>query len=217
LKTTEQLLGVILKDHVITYLDNSASRMVLEVVKRSEFNTDKEQKIHFEGETLHEVLENCAESFYENNINTLIREHVKGKNQYGSKPNILNKAALNTGDYIYEIKDGILFIERLKRIRFTLEVLMEFVKRRVEYTEGFSYPAILFGKDVISMDQPARVYMAGEGAKNLLSRAFVVEKLQGKLQLNFFILTNAQPIPIKVFETIEPAVEWSKQFRIASL
>lgn len=125
-----------------------------------------------------------------------------------------NKPAFNTGDFVYEIKDGMLFIERLKRTHFTIENLKENVLRRIEYTKGYSYPAVFFGKDLLSMDKPAREYLASEGAKNILSRAFVVEKSQGTLPLNFFIETNIQPIPVKIFYEREPAIEWSQQFRI---
>ena len=126
---------------------------------------------------------------------------------------ILNKPPLNTGDFIYEIKDGMLFIERLKRTHFTIENLKENVRIRFEYTEKLSYPAILFGKDILSMDKPAREYLSTEGAKNILSRAFVIEKSQGKLALHFFIQTNKQEIPVEIFDNMEPAIEWSKQFK----
>jgi hypothetical protein len=126
---------------------------------------------------------------------------------------IENKQPLNTGDFIYEIKDGLLFIKRLKRTHYTIERLKENVLVRVAYTDGISYPAVLFGKDILSMDKPAREYLSNEGAKNILSRAFVLEKSQGKLQLHFFIPTNKQAIPIEIFDEMEPAIEWSKQYR----
>jgi|SRR6185312_13728865 len=125
----------------------------------------------------------------------------------------LNKPALNTGDTVYEIKDGILFIERLTRTHFTVENFKVITEDRLTYTEGFLYPVIIFGKDMISMEKAARDYMSGEGCVNKLSRAFVVEKTQGKLQLNFFINTYRQPIPVEIFDEMEPAIEWSKQFR----
>jgi len=95
-----------------------------------------------------------------------------------------------------------------------MEKLKESVENRLEYTEGFSYPIILFGMDILSMNKPARDYLAGAGAQNILSRAFVVERSQGKLPLNFFIETNKQPIPVRVFDDLVSAIEWSKQFRL---
>ena len=127
---------------------------------------------------------------------------------------LLNKAPLNTGSITYEIKDGILFIERHVRAQYTLESFKENVMRRFEYIEGFSYPMIIFGKDIISIDKAARVYMAGEASKNTLSRAFVLEKEQGKLQIQFFIETQKQPVPTKICKNLEEAIEWSKQFKI---
>jgi hypothetical protein len=131
-------------------------------------------------------------------------------------PPILNKPPLSIGDTTFEIKDGILFLERLKRINFTLESFKENTMHRLAYTEGFSYPVIIFGKDMVSMDKEAREYMAGEGCINKCSRAFVVEKAQGRLQMQFFIETNKQPIPVQIFDEMEPAIEWSKQFRVSS-
>lgn len=129
-------------------------------------------------------------------------------------PPILNKPPLKIGDITYEIKDGIIFIERHKRVQYVLENLQRNILKRLEYTEGFSYPVIIFGLDMVSMDKASREFLAGEGAKNTLSRAFVLEKLQGKLQLNFFIETNIQPVPTKIFDAMEPAIEWSKQFKM---
>jgi hypothetical protein len=128
-------------------------------------------------------------------------------------PYPINKAPLNAGDITYEIKDGILFVERHAREEYTFEKLKINVGRRLKYTEGFSYPMILFGKDMLSIDKMGRDYMATEGAKNALSRAFVVEKAQGKLALNFFIERYKQIVPAKVFENMDEAIEWSKQLR----
>jgi hypothetical protein len=127
---------------------------------------------------------------------------------------ILNKPPLRNGNTMYEIKEGILFIERLERAHFTLDNFKEINQNRLAYSEGFSYPVIIFGKDMMSMDKASRDFMSGEGCNNKLSRAFVVEKSQGKLQLNFFINTYSQPTPVEIFEEIEPAIEWSKQFRL---
>jgi hypothetical protein len=128
-------------------------------------------------------------------------------------PYIINKTPLIADDHIYEIKDGIVFIERLVRVQYIVENLKRNIAERLEYTEGFSYPVIIFGQELMSMDKKSRDFLAGEGAKNTLSRAFVVEKEQGKLQLNFFIETNKQPVPTKIFDDLASAFEWSKQFR----
>lgn len=135
---------------------------------------------------------------------------------FADMPILLNKAPLNVGDITYEIKDGILFIERHVRAQYTLDSFQEIVMKRLAYTEGFSYPLVIFGKDIISIDKAARGFMAGDAAKNTLSRAFVLEKAQGKLQLQFFMETNKQPVPTKIFSEMEPAIEWSKQFRIGA-
>ncbi len=126
---------------------------------------------------------------------------------------VQNKAPLIARDHIYEIKDGIIFIERLVRVQYIIENLKRNIQERLEYTEGFSYPVIIFGQELMSMDKVSRDYLAGEGAKNTLSRAFVAEKEQGKLQLNFFIETNKQPVPTRFFDSLESAIEWSNGFK----
>ncbi len=128
-------------------------------------------------------------------------------------PPVQNKAPLIARDHIYEIKDGIVYIERLVRVQYIVENLKRNIAERIEYTEGFSYPVIIFGQELMSMDKTSREYLAGEGAKNTLSRAFLVEKEQGKLQLNFFIETNKQAVPTKIFSNLESAIEWSKQYK----
>jgi hypothetical protein len=129
-------------------------------------------------------------------------------------PYIFNKPPLDTGNVSYEIKDGILFIQRHKRAQYTLEQIKDNVRKRMEYTEGYSYPLIIFGKDMISMDKASRGFLGTDGAIYTISRAFVVEKAQGKLQLNFFMETTHQPVPTKIFDEMEPAIEWSKQFKL---
>ena len=126
---------------------------------------------------------------------------------------VLNKAPFNIHDTVYEIRDGILFIERLKRAHFTIENFKLITEDRLTYTQGESYPVIIYGKDMMSMDKAAREYMSSEGCVSKLSRAFVVEKSQGKLQLNFFINTYQQPTPVEIFDDMDAAIEWSKQFR----
>ncbi len=125
---------------------------------------------------------------------------------------ILNKPPLVTEVMTYEIKDGILFMERHERANYAIEDVERNVKRRNEYTEGIAYPSIIYGKDILSMDKAARKYLSEGGAEKILSRAFVIEKSQGKLALHFFMGTNKQPIPTKIFDDLNEAVEWSKQF-----
>lgn len=127
-----------------------------------------------------------------------------------------NKPPFATPKMTYEIKDGILFMERHERANYTIEDVRKNIDRRNIYTEGFAYPSVIYGKDILSMDKSAREYLAGEGAEKILSRAFVIEKSQGKLALSFFMGTNKQPIPTKVFEDFNEAVEWSKQYRVSS-
>jgi hypothetical protein len=126
----------------------------------------------------------------------------------------VNKRPFVTPKMTYEIKDGILLMERHERANYTIEDVKNNIDRRNVYTEGVAYPSIIYGKDILSMDKSAREYLAGLGAEKILSRAFVIEKSQGKLALNFFMGTNKQPIPTKIFENFEEAVDWSKQFRV---
>ena len=127
-------------------------------------------------------------------------------------PGIINKPPLTIDNITYEIKEGILFIKRSVRVQYTAETLNAHVMDRLAYTEGFSFPLVIYGQDMVSMDKPARDFMVGECAKNTLSRAFVVEKPQGRLQLNFFTNTYKQPVPTEIFDSLEQAIEWSKQF-----
>lgn len=123
-----------------------------------------------------------------------------------------NKKPVIFGNIKYEIKDGIVYIERLERVQFGVERLRKSIEHRIEYMEELSYPVIIFGHEMISMDKPSREFLAGEGSMNVLSRAFVTEKSQGKWQLNFFVSIYKQSVPIQIFESLEPAIEWSKQF-----
>jgi hypothetical protein len=128
-------------------------------------------------------------------------------------PLLRNKSPLNTGKHVYEIKDGIMFIQRLERVQYGLDEIRGNIEERLKFTEGNAYPVVIFGQDMISMDKPSREFLAGEGSRNTLSRAFVVDKPQARLQLHFFLKTREQPVPTEIFNSLEEAIEWSKQFR----
>jgi len=68
----------------------------------------------------------------------------------------INKPPFDAGPVIYEIKEGILYIERKARTIYTEEIMKGNVARRIAYTGTIAYPCIIYGKDLLSMDKGAR-------------------------------------------------------------
>ena len=112
-----------------------------------------------------------------------------------------------------EYKDGILYFNYLPNATITIDVAKEIVKRRLEYTEGASYPLFVTGEGLRAMDKVSRDYFAKEGVKGVLAAALVTNSVYTEFFGNMFLRITQTSIPSKLFTNKEEALHWLEQFK----
>ncbi len=113
------------------------------------------------------------------------------------------------------IKDHILIGHYKKDLKINLDVARQIVHSRLSFTRGKNLPSMIMSEGVISMDKPAREFLASkEGVKGLLASAIIVDSAFSSFLGNFFLKVNKTKIPTKIFLNISKAQEWLQQFII---
>lgn len=93
------------------------------------------------------------------------------------------------------------------------EIAHEIVSARLSFTEGKKMAAMLISQGVISMDKPAREYLASdEATEGLLATAIIVDSSFSSFLGNFFLMVNKTKMPVKIFYDIPLAEKWLQQF-----
>jgi len=121
---------------------------------------------------------------------------------------------LETPFFHLRIKDKILVGTYKKNIRINLEIARAIVSTRISFTGGENFPAIIISTGVISIDKPAREYLASdEGTRGLLASAIIVNSAFSSFLGNFFLTVNKpKKMPVKLFTNIVAAEKWLQQF-----
>ena len=97
---------------------------------------------------------------------------------------------------------------------FTLQMAKECVKKRIELTEGKSYPMLSDSRKVNCFEKQARAYLAEpSNTCYLTAGALLIENQLQKVLGNFFLLVNKPDTPAKLFVDKQKALEWLWQFR----
>ncbi len=111
------------------------------------------------------------------------------------------------------IKDNILVGTYKGNLRIDLLIAKEIVRTRLSFTGGRKLPALIISQGVISMDKPARDYLASDEAiKDLLAAAIFVDTSFSALLGNFFLKVNKTKMPVKVFHNIGRAEKWLAKY-----
>jgi len=112
------------------------------------------------------------------------------------------------------VRDKILVGTYKQNLRISLEVAKAIVQARISFTGAEEMPALIDSKGVISMDKPAREYLASEeGTKGLSASAIVVNSTFSTFLGNFFLTVNRpRKMPVKIFTDVAAAEKWLKQF-----
>lgn len=113
------------------------------------------------------------------------------------------------------IKDHILIGRYKKDLKINLDVAQQIVHSRLSFTRGRKLASMIISEGVISMDKPAREFLASnEGVQGLLASAIIVDSVFSSFLGNFFLKVNKTKIPTKIFFDISKAQEWLQQFII---
>ncbi|MEO6733997.1 MAG: hypothetical protein ABIN01_22435 [Ferruginibacter sp.] len=116
--------------------------------------------------------------------------------------------------YIHlRVKDNILIGTYKENLHIDLVIAKEIVRTRLSFTGGRKLPALILSEGVISMDKPARDYLASDEAiKDLLAAAIFVNSSFSSLLGNFFLKVNKTKMPVRVFHNISRAERWLAKY-----
>jgi hypothetical protein len=124
-----------------------------------------------------------------------------------------NKAPFVTPYVSMEIRDDILYVTYLEGVDIKLDIAKELVKQRLEYTNGFSYPALVTGEGFKQIDKEAREYLSKEGCEGISAGALLVYSVYTKLFGDFFLRVHPSRMPSKLFTNKQEALKWLESFK----
>ena len=122
---------------------------------------------------------------------------------------------LNTIFARFLIEDNVLVVNYKEGLHITYEIAEQIVRDRLTFTKGKKMPVIINSHGVISIDKPAREFLASEnGTVGLLATAIIVDSDYTRLLGNFFIIVNKTKIPVRIFSDIPRSVKWLQKYII---
>jgi len=99
-----------------------------------------------------------------------------------------------------------------KNLRINLEIARAIVHARKSFTSR-PMPSLIISQGVISMDKPAREYLASaEATRGLTAAAIIVHSAFSSFLGNFFLAVNKTVLPVKIFTDIRKAENWLGQY-----
>ncbi len=122
---------------------------------------------------------------------------------------------LNTIFARFLIEDNVLVVNYKEGLHITYEIAEQIVRDRLTFTKGKKMPVIINSHGVISIDKPAREFLASEnGTVGLLATAIIVDSDYTRLLGNFFLIVNKTKIPVRIFSDIPRSVKWLQKYII---
>jgi hypothetical protein len=110
-------------------------------------------------------------------------------------------------------KDGILIGHYIRKVHIDLAMAQEIVRTRLAFTKGKTYPTMILGHGIVSMNKPAREYLSSTAAtEGLSATAIVVNSEFHRILGNFFISVNRAPMPVRIFKDMARAEKWLQKF-----
>ena len=111
------------------------------------------------------------------------------------------------------VQDEILIIAYKPGIQINQELAEEIVSCRLSFTQNKNMPAMIISQGVVSIDKPAREYLASsEATEGLAATAIIVNSPFSRFLGNFFLVVNKTKMPVKIFSNIPQAKKWLHQF-----
>ncbi len=113
------------------------------------------------------------------------------------------------------LEDGITVQKYKKGLRVTLEIAQVLVSERLAVAEGVTRPGLA---DISGLywttDSKAMKFLSSDNATKLVSAGgFFVSNFAQRMAMRFFTsVWKESPVPVKIFDNREEAIEWLKQF-----
>ncbi len=118
------------------------------------------------------------------------------------------------------LEDGITVQKYKKGLRVTLEIAQVLVSERLAVAEGVTRPGLA---DISGLywttDSKAMKFLSSDDATKLVSAGgFFVSNFAQRMAMRFFTSVWKEfPVPVKIFDNREAAIEWLKQFTVDRL
>jgi hypothetical protein len=118
------------------------------------------------------------------------------------------------------LEDGITVQKYKKGLRVTLEIAQTLVSERLAVAEGSTRPGLA---DISGLywttDSKAMKFLSSDDATQLVSAGgFYISNFAQRMAMRFFLSVSKEPpIPTKIFDKREDAIEWLKQFTVDRL
>ncbi len=112
------------------------------------------------------------------------------------------------------IKNNILVGTYKRGIHINLEAAKTIVQSRIFFTGNKPMPSLIISHGIISMDKPARDYLASaEATAGLVASAIVVGSPFSAFLGRFFLKVHKPgTMPVKIFSNLSSAEKWLQQF-----
>ena len=120
---------------------------------------------------------------------------------------------LDTPFVYYSIVGKFLYCTYKKDVNIDLLISKEIVQVRLAFMKGQRMPSVINSEGLVSMDKPAREYLASEaGTEGLIASAIIVQSSFSSVLTNFFLSVNKTKMPVKSFTDFSSAQKWLEQF-----
>ena len=127
------------------------------------------------------------------------------------KLKIRNKAKTENEYVQFEIIDGIL-IGTYKVKSITMEIAINVVSLRKEFTDNEKYPALVKDYTTIKIEKKAREYFASDaGIEGISSVAVLTDSIYKSTLMNFFMKVLPPKMPVRLFNNEKDALYWLEE------
>ncbi len=128
----------------------------------------------------------------------------------------MEKNVLDTEYVLFEFFDGVLICEYKAGLEIDLTIAKKMVLSRLDISNGKSYPLLMDGSGLKSLNREAREYFNSEEAREgIIAAAFFSGSVFTTYIGNFFIdITVIKPkIPTKLFTDKGKALQWLEKYK----
>jgi hypothetical protein len=110
------------------------------------------------------------------------------------------------------IEQGIFYGVYAEGVEIDLDAAKRLVSERVQMMGDKSYPCLVDIRGLKSMTKEARIYMADEGAGQMIAAAMITGNPFTRTFAHLFLTLNKPKVPIRLFGSMEDGRDWLRPF-----